>query len=425
MGTRAAAIFAVVVVTGCGSYGSEAFHCDTAAQCPSNGTCDTSVGFCTQPSSSCTSGSQYTDHSGGMSGACVGGMAPVDSGTDAPPDARLCFGNAPFTICLASAPTAPMTIVGVTPLNTDTSNKCVATTSGGTGYCVVVGTTISIEEGSLRATGTKPLVLISSDSITVSTLLDVSSHHTANPATTPEAGAGANPAVCTSAAGIAPTVGGGGAGGSFAGTGGIGAVSAFGGSTGGSPGAAAAATALRGGCPGQDGQGSVGDRGPGGHGGGAVLLIAVNSITITGEINAAGQGGSAGIQNTSGGGGGGAGGMIVLDAQTVMNTGLLLANGGGGGEGSGENTPGTAGADSTGATAAAGGSSGAILPNGGDGGSGSSGVAAGPGAAGSAGTVAQPGNHPGAGGGGGGGAGLIKTPTGATLGTMVSPASTH
>jgi hypothetical protein len=420
MGTRFAAILAVMMVAGCGGYGAEVYQCGTGHECTAGATCE-ATGFCSLPDEDCgPGGRKYTDHSGDLSGTCVGGGLPIDAGPDVGPpiDARLCFGNAPYTICLAAAPTAPLMLSTATPLNTDTSNQCVETTSGGTGYCVLAGTTISFTgEGSWRATGTKPLVLIASDSITVSAVIDVSSHHTANPATTPEAGAGADP-TCAAAA-TAPSNGGGGAGGSFTGGGGPGAASARGGSAGGTAAPAATVMGLRGGCPGQDGEGPGTDEGTGGHGGGAVLLLAANTINVTGGINAGGQGGRPGTQNTSGGGGGGAGGMIVLDAQTVMSSGLLAANGGAGGEGSGENTGGTAGSDSSGIGAATGGTSGAALLNGGDGGNGSAGAAAGAGAPGSVGTTVN--NLRGGGGGGGGGAGLIKAPVGALLGTQISP----
>ena len=333
-------------------------------------------------------------------------------------DAAVCFGTAPFTICLAAAPTAPLVLSTATPFDTDL-DACVGTTSGGTGYCVLAATTISFEgERAWRATGSRPVVLIASDSITVSAGLDVGSHRIVPPATGPDAGAGADPVSCPAPLTV-PSNGGGGAGGSFTGVGGPGAASARGGSSGGAAGAAAMAAGLRGGCPGQDGEGTGTDRGMGGHGGGAVLLIAVNTINITAAITAGGQGGRSGAQNTSGGGGGGAGGMIVLDARTVTSTGFLTANGGGGGEGSGENVAGTAGSDAIGVAAATGGTS---IPNGGDGGNGSAVAAAGAGAPGSVGTTVS--NIRGGGGGGGGGAGLIKAPLGAVLGTQISPVVT-
>jgi hypothetical protein len=129
-----------------------------------------------------------------------------------------------------------LTTTTTSPFNTDTSSTCVATTSSAAGYCVLAGTTITVDcaEGpTLRATGSKPLVLVASDSIPVKTILDVSSHHTTNPTLNPETGAGANFSGC--AAPVAnPGNGGGGAGGSFNGAGGSGAASARGGSSGGS-----------------------------------------------------------------------------------------------------------------------------------------------------------------------------------------------
>jgi hypothetical protein len=282
------------------------------------------------------------------------------------------------------------------------------------GFCVVAGTTITVQsEGpTVRATGSKPLVLVASNSITVMSPLDVSSHHTTNPAANPETGAGADFTGCPAPA-TNPANGGGGAGGSFNGVGGSGAAAARANSAGGAPGVAiATVTALRGGCPGQDGEGAPADLGKGGHGGGAVLLIAGNSINVMAEINASGEGGRTGNRNTSGGGGAGAGGMIVLDAHTVTNSALLLANGGGGGEGSGRTAlarmartrrqpPRRLAAPRL------------------DGGAGSAGIAAGAGGSGLPGAVVM--NLFGGGGAGGGGAGIILVPTGVTLGGTLSP----
>ena len=412
MGTWLAAIVAVLTVTGC-KYGAESFTCTGNASCGAAGTCQPN-NLCSFPDATCPSGQRYGDIAGTMSGDCVGEL-PIDASIDmsVPLDMRVCFGNA-FPICLMTAPTTQLTLTTTTPINTDTAS-CAATTSGATGYCVLTGTKISVEgAGNLRATGNKPLVLLAVDTITALAGIDVGSHRGVNP----ETGAGSDPAACTAMAGTNPNNGGGGAGGSFAGQGGAGAASANGGSSGGMPGPVATITALRGGCPGHDGEGS--SRGSGGHGGGALLLIAGNSITIGGDINAAGEGGRAGQQNTSGGGGGGSGGMIVLDAPSVTSTSLLLANGGGGGEGSGEQTAGGNGGDPITIVAALGGTG---LANGGDGGVGSATAAAGPGGPGAVGTIVNPNLH-GGGGAGGGGAGLIKAPTGASLGTMVSPATT-
>jgi hypothetical protein len=336
----------------------------------------------------------------------------------APLGARLCFGTAPFAICLATLPPAQLPISSTMTINTDTSSMCVATTSGATNYCVVAAENIMIT-AKLRGVGGKPLVLLGTDSITVSTasgLIDVASHRG-----DPERAAGANPMTCMPGSTVGTRAGG--SGGSFTGRGGKGGNAA--GASGGLGGLAAegstTVTTLRGGCAGQDGDG--GGKGTGGRGGGAVYLIAGNRIDIGGGgINASGEGGGAGVPNagvSSGAGGGGAGGMIGFDAPAITCNTSLLANGGGGGEGSGEVQPGSNGADPSETNPAPGGSGNQIGGNGGDG---SSGMAAGPGGDASNGSSA--GGSDGGGGGGGAAAGLIKAPARAALGTLVSPPMT-
>ena len=62
---------------------------------------------------------------------------------------------------------------------------------------------------------------------------------------------------------------------------------------------------LRGGCRGGvGGDTSEGELGQGGQGGGAVMLNAVESITVSGVIHAGGQGGEGSSRNSGGGGGG-------------------------------------------------------------------------------------------------------------------------
>jgi len=91
--------------------------------------------------------------------------------------------------------------------------------------------------------------------------------------------------------------------------------------------------ALRGGAGG--GHGGASSSNSGGGGGGAVALIAMQSITISGNVGAPGGGGQAGdgptAPNGDGGGGGGGGGAILLEAPSVTITGAITANGGGGG----------------------------------------------------------------------------------------------
>jgi hypothetical protein len=315
-----------------------------------------------------------------------------------------CFGHAPFTICLPAEPTALRLIASTTTttINTDSSPLCEPVVSGGS-VCVLAGSVITIRS-KLRATGTRPLVLIATRSIISSALIDVGSHRDEDP----ETGAGSNPPICATMAGTPPDSERGGAGGSFVGRGGFGGF-------GGEPGGTVPGTTLRGGCTGQAADSADG---VGGHGGGAVLLIAGSSLHIDGDINAAGEGGGPGIGATwSGGAGGGAGGMIVFDAPIIEVTSLVLANGGGGGEGSGAGD-GNPGADPSGIAPAAGGSGGSFA---GDGGNGAAGVAAGTGADGLTGSGRDGGGGTG---GGGGGAGVIKAPAHATLGTRVSPPRT-
>lgn len=403
------------MITGC-KYGPYEFVCTDDASCGQGGTCQLSDHFCSFLDTSCPSGQRY-GQLGGPSGGCV--RDQPDAGS--PPDSRpsdagpVCYGSAPYTVCFANAPTGNLDIEMTTTFDTvngtvnGTPLTCATPLIGGEGYCVLAANTITISS-SLRATGTKPLVLVAVASISVPMSIDVGSHRTG---AMDSLGAGADP-VTGCDAGASPGTGGGGAGGSFVGHGGHGGNSGVASDTGGGYGTAPGiGNVIRGGCPGQDGAGT--SKGARGHGGGAVFLIAGNLIVVGGTINAGGEGG-AGLGGTgAGGGGGGAGGMIGFDAPTIMVTGTLIANGGGGAEGSGNSTPGSFGSDATTTLAAHGGSGGSTA--GGDGGSGSAGAAAGPGVAGLDGAGGA-----GGGGGGGGGAGLIKGPP-ASLGINVSPAA--
>jgi hypothetical protein len=340
-----------------------------------------------------------------------------DAALDAPiaSDATACFGQS-IRICLTETPSKAIVIDNDTTIATSDLSMCAAITIGGD-YCVLAGTDITVNT-KLRATGSRPLILIASGSITTTApygLIDVGSHRVRAQGT-PETGAGADSPSCDP--GFLPQDDGGGAGGSFSGMGGIGGRGNGGNS--GTPGNAVVdSELLRGGCAGQDGRALGGAGGLGGHGGGAVYLIAGVRIDVRGGINAAGESGSRGIANGAGGGGGGSGGMIGFDAPSIACNSLLLASGGGGGGGSGPgNDPGIDGEDPLTVTAAQGGN--AFVGNntaGGDGGDGSAALVAGPG---------NPGNQSdphftAGGGGGGGGAGLIKAPETANLGTNLSP----
>jgi hypothetical protein len=409
---RVVALIPGLLTAGCYYSGSPiAMRCDPGNDraCPSGMTCSAQ--------GVCESG-DGTDASAGSDAGSTGS------------DADTCFGAAPFRICLAAAPTMPLTISQLRTIDTADLANCVDTVSGGNVGCVMAATTITVE-ATLRSTGPRPLVLIASDSISIKAggLIDVGSHR----GVAPELGAGADPQDCVP--GKLANEGGGGAGGSFVGLGGNGAASdVFPSIAGGTPGPSITApiTRLRGGCAGQDTPGSNGVPVRGGHGGGAVLLIAGRAITLTGgaipltdgAINAAGEGGEGGSSG-AGGGGGGAGGMIGLDAPTIASSGLVLASGAGGGGGSsggsGSAGPGKPGAGPSAVPAATGGAGGP--DGGGRGGDGPSSAATAGGSAGSNGGFGKDGGV-GNGGGGGGGTGLVKAPATASLGLQVSPRQT-
>jgi len=365
-------------------------------------------------------------------GSSPGIDAAIDAAIDASPDARLfCYGTGIVQVCFAAAPTQPLTLFDNSPIDTSappssTPGTCAPVASGGGGYCVIVATTVTFD-GEVRAIGPKPLVVVASDAIMVTTIgaIDVASHR----GLVYEIGAGGDPTIC--AAGTLPTKaatsGGGGAGGSLAGRGGNGGNGGDGGNAGISGPVVTTFPELRGGCPGQDGAEAVtSTRGVRGHGGGAVYLIAGNTITVQGTINASGesgaQGGVVGGAGGAGGGGGGAGGMIGFDAPTISATGVILASGGGGGGASGQGvgTAGNPGADPTSTAAAAGGGGGGGL--GGGGAAGSARVIGGPGGNASNGAITT--GAGGGGGGGGGAAGLIRAPATASFGSGVSPLPT-
>ena len=338
--------------------------------------------------------------------------AAIDSGidtvpVDATPDG--CHGTGPVVVC----PDAPITgqtqitISAPTTLDTGTSTMCqpyhLADGSADTRYCVVGAKSVIVTSGGRWAiTGSRPLVVIATNTMTIDGTIDVASHRGGL------AGAGSNAPECV--AGTAPMVTEGGPGGSFGGAGGAG-----GGTDAGAPVPAApptgALTSLRGGCGGRPGSGA--NAGGPGRGGGALAVLAEN-LVLSGTINVSGASGfGAGL--SSGGGGGGSGGMILLDAPSIVvgTAGQIFANGGGGGEGGGGSNGGNDGTDST-APLTIGQGGGGNAGAGGNGGNGAAGTSA----AGSG----QNGSD--SGGGGGGGAGVIRVIPTQTLGGAVSPAPT-
>jgi hypothetical protein len=351
--------------------------------------------------------------------------AGTDARLDAMPDApNLCFGSY-VRVCFDTAmdiPTTPAPLPADLTIEVDTESSplCNQANSRKNDFCVIAGSTVTLVTGqSLRAFGTKPLVLLATTTIVLSGALDAGSNR--NPGGALSLGAGANPVgMC---AGLTEAGGNsGGYGGSFHGQGGTGSSQD---GTAGTPSAAMASfpPSLRGGCPGGSGSTTrvgTGVPGLGGSGGGAVALVAAMSIRIDGEIRASGSGGRGGSGNESGGGGGGSGGMVVLETPSLIDSvgGRIIANGGGGGQGGApqKTTPGdNNGQDGGESTAPMTAGMGGLDSNkdGGTGGNGSTGVLAG--------RAGSQGVGNGGGGAGGGGAGFVHAPGVAT--GRVSPAS--
>jgi hypothetical protein len=268
----------------------------------------------------------------------------ADARPDGPPG-ESCLGAGLATVCYP-ADGVPTGEYRPQPgsLSTGVDANCdrIFTQTTGPELCIKHAATIVIE-GDVAWTGSRPLVLIATQTITIaaSAVLDVSR------------GAGGSGTGCMSpstgepdtATGASAGAGGGGAGG-FSIDGGFGG-NGQGSGDGGTAGGMIALESVRGGCPGaKGGNSSAGDGGTRGDPGGGVYLIAGDSIQIDGDILANGGGGQGGA-NKAGGGGAGSGGLIGLDAPTVTMgaNGTLSANGGGGGEGGGGGSPGEDGDD--------------------------------------------------------------------------------
>ena len=317
-------------------------------------------------------------------------------------------GSGLLKLCLQPSGLSQVALAGDIDTTTDTSCDQILTIDDvGTQVCVKLATNMAVS--SIRAPGSRGLLLVATGTLTVSGLVDVSSRDNGF------RGAGGNWANCQSSAGKSDNSGGsGGAGGSFGTRGGNGGVNSLNQYTGYRP--TAPPDRVRGGCEGGNGgDGPV--MNPGGNGGksgGAVYLIAgtVLEFTDTAVVNASGMGGRAGgsahyasyVSGGGGGGGGGSGGLIGLDAPmiSIAPNAIFFANGGGGGGGSSIASSGTDGAEpkSTAIQSAAAGGNGTTYS--GKGGAGAAMSSAGSGVGGKA------------GGGGGGGLGhiVVFTPSG-------------
>lgn len=333
-----------------------------------------------------------------IGGADDAGVAPIDDATGA----QLCLGTF-VKVCVDVPPTALTLATQMIDTSDPTSGMCLPYVASPTvDACVIAAQTITIASGNtVSVTGRRRLILFAAGSITLAGVLDAASHRGGR--TGPAADTGPCPTSVTP-----PTVagqGGGGWGGTFGGPGNNGGNTS-GGGVGGTAGAVLNIATLGGGCAGGSGAGSTG--GSGGHGGGAVALLAGQTITVSGTVNASGAGGNgaraAAASTGGGGGGGGAGGMVVLDAASVVITGQCFTSGGGGGEGS-SLIAGKDGGDPGPSGPGNGGSGGSPLGgDGGAGGAGTSGARSGD----NGNSTVNPITDAGGGGGGGGGVGIIK-----------------
>lgn len=326
--------------------------------CPGSLVC-AADGMCRAPDGSCS----------------VGPVADGDVDTVPGDSGAFCYGQGLVRICLPTEPTG----VRALPATIDTNTNCDSSVfqTNGPEACLVTAQTISLMN--VRVTGTRPLVVLASNTITLAGTIDVASRRGQTEA------AGSNEATCQGTAN--PVVSAGGNGGSLAGLGGKGGRGGI------NPAPAVDPMVLRGGCPGQIGNGNP--LAIGGRGGGAIYFIAGSMISIgNAAINASGAGGSAAPM--SGGGGGGSGGMIGFDAPSIsaLSGALAFANGGGGAGGSTDSNQGSDGGEPTSHTTAGLGGVGASGATGGDGS-----LSTVDGASGAPGTAV--------GGGGGGGAGVI------------------
>jgi hypothetical protein len=256
-------------------------------------------------------------------------------------------------------PTVSVTINSSVSFDTDSGEFTPSVVASAPASSVVNGVRVVWTQdftvsGTLRVTGSLPVLFAANGDIDVSGTIDVSSSYDG---TTYVLGAGAssNAADCANPpeAGVkclqhGASGGGGGGFGTAGGQGDHGAASRdCGDGDSGKPPTAgglmvAIPTAVRAGCAGASGEwtddvgGADGDQGLGGPGGGAVHLTGRLSLTVSGTINAGGGAGGGASGNRASGGGGGSGGYIGIESRvvTLTDTAVLAANGGGGGGGS-------------------------------------------------------------------------------------------
>lgn len=102
---RTALLLACALLAGC--LRDTAFHCATNAECGTSGTCQTDVGFCSEPDPMCASGHRFGSSAGSYANQCVGDVGPGDAGVDSPGN-----GDAPIDAPSTGCPNGYATIPG-------------------------------------------------------------------------------------------------------------------------------------------------------------------------------------------------------------------------------------------------------------------------------------------------------------------------
>jgi hypothetical protein len=354
------------------------------------------------------------------------GDADLDADENVTP--AICLGTQPYQVCLRDLPTTdtPITQNLATGSNNGTCLKTVQepigwAAEGQPDACFVVGQNVTVA-GTLIVKGARPLVIVATDTVTITGTLDLSAKRgNFNTGSPPPGFSAAGCTPFTTTATNSANGGGGGAGGSLGSKGGDGGAGDNGTTGAGVAIDSTPPSVLHAGCMGGaggtgDGQGTATMITAGGWGGGAIYVLAQNKIVLSAGtvINASGAAGDAGSHRT-GGGGGGSGGMIVFIAPAfdIGTSTFVYANGGGGASGGTNQSDGKNGTDpgSNPSQPAAGGTLAAA-------GAGGAGYALAIDAV--AGGLGPSGNG---GGGGGGGAGLIIASQALTPNAVVSPPS--
>src|ERR1043165_262441 len=220
---------------------------------------------------------------------------PVLPAADAPdldaPAGLTCVGVGTYQLCLPPGIADKLDYDQDTVLITD--QPCPIVDASNPAWCIYAARHVKVT-ATLRATGSRLLVLVGTEDLTISVngVVDVASHVAVSPGA--GLGAGSTMGACgVPGAGIDGGMGGsGGAGGTYSTTGGDGGNSDKAG------GVAAAVnpqnvlgTTLRGGCPGGLGGSGGNPSSPPGAGGGGVYLASKGVLAIDGKVNASGAGG--------------------------------------------------------------------------------------------------------------------------------------